>query len=157
LSVKKRSIKKRSIKKRSVKKRSVKKQIGGDDNDWYTVENISAVGFFADPLKIKFKQKSLGDKYGVYYLIDDQEEDASNDRIFVYDKSTLSHDKMELPGPYESRSTDHETKVIKNQKVNKCYKSEISNMKNKFGRECGYMTVMTTFDVSTYHGLFSDV
>ena len=101
--------------------------------------------------KIKELQKSLGDKYDVYYLVD-EDPDNDNDKAFVYDKRTLSHNVMELRGPYEIRNADNETKVIKNKKLNKCFKNEILEMKHRFDRDCDYVTVMTTMYVSiTYN------
>jgi hypothetical protein len=120
--------------------------------EWYSIKQISAVGFFIQCLQKEYDELieilTSDDNYGCIIFGDTEDGEEVIIQLFIFDKKTLFRTKLSLPGPYEINLCNHQTLL---QEYNtKGYLDKIETMSLNFDKKCSYWNLLTTMGVGHF-------
>ncbi len=118
--------------------------------DWYSLKQISAVGFSIPCLPKEYDEfmDKLDENYECIIYGDTEDGEELILRLFIYDKNTLFRTKLTFPGPYTIDFCNHQT-LLQEFNTNG-FLNEIENMSSYFSRKCTYWNLLTTMGLGHF-------
>ena len=123
--------------------------------DWYTITHISADGFIVKnvtELDLKRLNEIKSDYIELVIFADCKTNHKENLEVnlFIYDKRTLTKNKISVPGPYEISFTDHKTNIKENFNINLTLTPEILSLQQKFDVRCSNWSIITSMGIGKF-------
>lgn len=121
--------------------------------DWYTFISVSGVGFRITEKQYQIYKNQLGYEYGALIFGECYDENTVETHIFIYDKETLTHNQIGVPGPYEIECSDNCTEYTEQKHMKKFFQDQIAAMEARFGfhdDQCSYWLLLTTMYIGEF-------
>ena len=125
--------------------------------DWYTITNVSAVGFTITVDQYDHFKDHLGQEYGCLIYSEPVYENGVTTIqtcLFLYDVETQTHEDIGLPGSYITEIEDNSTLLVEQKHMYKFFQDRIATMITRFDlkgcstdKTCAYWLLLTNLSI----------